>query len=56
MTFGLLALLAATIAATWWAKHLARHRQRRVAAWAFATAMLPPLVLVLWALPAKPAA
>ena len=54
MPLTLLLLLILTIAATWWARRLAIGRGRSVGAWAFATAMLPPVVLILWALPARP--
>lgn len=53
MIYGLVALLVITVLATYWANRLAYQRKRHVGAWSFATAMLPPLALVLWALPAK---
>ena len=56
MTYTLVAFLVITVIATYWARHLAAHRRRNIGVWAFATAMLPPLVLILWALPQKPAA
>jgi hypothetical protein len=51
--YSLLALLIVTIIATYWARHLAQLRKRHVKGWMFATAMLPPAVLVLWALPKR---
>jgi membrane-associated protease RseP (regulator of RpoE activity) len=54
LTYALVVLLLITVIATYWARHLAAHRRRNIGVWAFATAMLPPLVLILWALPEKP--
>ena len=54
--YGLIVLLVVTFIATYWARHLAQHRKRHVGGWSFATAMLPPLVLILWALPARASA
>jgi len=53
MIYTTIALLIVTILATYWARDLALHRRRHVGAWALATAMLPPVVLILWALPPK---
>lgn len=53
MIYSLILLLIVTIIATYWARQLAQHRRRHVSGWSLATAMLPPLVLILWALPAK---
>ena len=53
MIVSLLLLLVVTVAATWWARQLAVARGRRAGAWALATALFPPVVLILWALPAK---
>lgn len=55
MTAGLLALLIVTILATVWAKNLAYRRHRHVSGWTISTALFPPLVLILWALPPKTA-
>ena len=56
MIASLLALLAITFGAVAWARPLARRRGRHVSGWALAVAMLPPVVLVLWALPSSPTA
>jgi len=53
MILSLLVLLAITVAATWWSRLLAAERGRAVGAWALTTALLPPVVLLLWLLPAK---
>ncbi|MGI9418130.1 MAG: hypothetical protein ACR2RA_09885 [Geminicoccaceae bacterium] len=53
MIAGLLLLLAVTFAATYWARLLARDRNRYVAGWMFATAMFAPIVLILWTLPRR---
>ena len=53
MIYSLLALLTVTIIATYWARDLAQLRQRHVKGWMIATAMLPPVVFVLWALPKR---
>lgn len=53
MIYSLILLLIVTIIATYWARQLAQHRKRHVSGWSFATAMLPPLVLILWLLPTK---
>lgn len=51
MALSLIILLAITILATCWARRLAIQRDRHVGGWAMATATLPPVVLILWALP-----
>ena len=51
--YSLLALLIVTIIATYWARYLAQQRKRHVKGWMFASAMLPPVVFILWALPAR---
>ncbi|MGI9484636.1 MAG: hypothetical protein ACR2RF_01890 [Geminicoccaceae bacterium] len=53
MIYCLIVLLVITFVATYWANRLAYQRKRHVGGWSFATAMLPPLVLILWALPAR---
>jgi hypothetical protein len=53
MTLTLPALLILTFVATWWSRRLAVARGRSASAWALATALLPPVVLLLWALPAR---
>lgn len=53
MTSALIILLVVTILAMIWARRLAIRRGRHVTAWTLATALLPPVVLVLWALPSK---
>jgi hypothetical protein len=45
--------LAITLIAMFWARRLADRRNRHVGGWTLATAILPPVVLVLWALPAR---
>ena len=55
MLWTLLLLLAVTATATWLSRMLASKRNRHAGLWAFATAMLPPVVLILWALPSKDA-
>ncbi|MEZ5931245.1 MAG: hypothetical protein R3F54_04740 [Alphaproteobacteria bacterium] len=56
MIWSLLLLLVVTVAATWWSRRLAAARGRSVAAWSLATALFPPIVLMLRALPARPLA
>jgi|GEM_PF-4593694 len=53
MIASLLVLLVITFIATWWARHLAAERGRHVGGWALATALLPPIVLILWVLPTR---
>lgn len=53
MIISLLLMFAITVIATWWARDLAEKRGRAVGAWGFATAIFPPIALILWALPAR---
>ncbi len=55
MIISLLMVLLVTLIATWWSRHLAMERGRRAGAWALATAIFPPVVLILWALPRRAA-
>jgi len=55
LILSLVLLLAITIIATYWARYLAKQRGRHIGAWALATAALPPVVLLLWALPPRQA-
>ena len=52
MVLSLIILLVVTILAVMWARKLAARRGRHVSGWALATALFPPVVLILWALPA----
>ncbi len=53
MIISLVLLLIVTVLATFWSRHLANRRNRNAGAWTFVTALLPPMVLILWALPPK---
>jgi amino acid transporter len=53
MVLSLIILLVVTILAVMWARKLAAKRGRHVNGWALATALFPPVVLILWALPRR---
>lgn len=53
MILSLVLMVAVTVLATYWARQLAFRRGRHIGGWAFATALFPPLVLILWLLPGR---
>jgi hypothetical protein len=53
MVWSALVLLIVTVVATGWSRRLAAARGRHTAGWALATALFPPVVLILWTLPAR---